>query len=115
MDVLDDVNPLDALDQQSDRAVRDAKDLRDVCEGTNRVGVCRLTALDASVEPPTISVEVDVSGTRYVEDRNTAAVVSGSSSRTVKFTERWTLALAGDDANPWRIVAAGQPAQPAVG
>src|SRR5207302_1380937 len=80
-----------------------------------RVMAVRLSALDANAEPPTISVEVDVSGTRYVENRNTAAVVSGSTSRSAKFTEHWTLALAGDDANPWRIVAAGKAAQPAAG
>jgi hypothetical protein len=32
--------------------------------------------------------------------------VSGSRSASAKFTERWTLALDGDDENPWRIVDA---------
>jgi predicted lipid-binding transport protein (Tim44 family) len=53
---------------------------------------------------------MDVSGRRYVEDRDTAAVLDGSRERATTFTERWTLALAGDDANPWRIVDARAPA-----
>ena len=45
-------------------------------------------------------------GRRYLEDRDTAAVLEGSKERETAFTERWTLALAEDDpATPWRIVA----------
>ena len=40
----------------------------------------RIADLDAGAAPPTIAVEVDVTGRRYVEDRDTAAVLSGSRS-----------------------------------
>jgi predicted lipid-binding transport protein (Tim44 family) len=69
----------------------------------------RIAALDAAAEPPTMAIEVTLHGARYVEDRDTAAVVSGNPSRQTTFTEYWTLALAGDDAQPWRIVAVGKP------
>ena len=52
------------------------------------------------------SVEAELRGRRYLEDRDTAAVLEGSKERETAFTERWTLALADDDpATPWRIVA----------
>ena len=51
-----------------------------------------------------------VGGGRYLEDRDTAAVVAGSQSRAAKFTERWTLALDGPDEQPWRITAVRAPA-----
>ena len=54
-----------------------------------------------------MSVEVEVSGRRYVEDRDTAAVLSGSKDAESTFTEHWTLAIDGPADNPWRIVAAG--------
>ncbi len=40
-----------------------------------------------------MTIEVDVEGRRYLEDRDTTAVVAGSKSRPVRFTERWTFAL----------------------
>jgi predicted lipid-binding transport protein (Tim44 family) len=69
-----------------------------------------ITGLDAGAEPPTMSIEVELEGRRYIEDRDTAAVVAGSKSRVTSFTEHWTLALDGDKAQPWRIAAAGAPA-----
>lgn len=66
----------------------------------------RITRLDAAADPARMGVEVDVSGRRYVEDRDTAAVVSGSKDSETKFTERWTLAIDGPADNPWRIVEA---------
>ncbi len=69
----------------------------------------RIAGLDAGSEPPTMTVEVDISGRRYLEDRDTTAVLAGSRSRATSFTERWTLALSGDDAQPWRIVSATAP------
>ncbi len=69
-----------------------------------RVDRLRLVRLDAAAEPATMTVEVDVRGRRYREDRDTAAVISGSQSRESRFTERWTLALDGSDETPWRIV-----------
>jgi predicted lipid-binding transport protein (Tim44 family) len=69
----------------------------------------RIVNLDAAAEPPTMTVEVDLSGRRYVENRDTAAVIAGSRTRKVSFTERWTLSLTGDEAQPWRIAAVGEP------
>jgi predicted lipid-binding transport protein (Tim44 family) len=68
-----------------------------------------IVALDAAAEPPTMTIDVAIAGRRYVEDRDTAAVVSGSQSRATSFTERWTLALDGSDEQPWRISAVGAP------
>jgi predicted lipid-binding transport protein (Tim44 family) len=73
----------------------------------------RIVGLDAASEPPTMTIAVDLTGRRYLEDRDTTAVVSGSKSRKTSFTEHWTMALAGDAAQPWRIVAVGQPVAPA--
>ena len=74
-----------------------------------RVRQIRIVALDAGSEPPTMAIEVDLSGRRYLEDRDTTAVLAGSQARETRFTERWTLALNGDAAMPWRIVATGAP------
>jgi predicted lipid-binding transport protein (Tim44 family) len=65
----------------------------------------RIAALDPAASPPTMTVEVEVHGRRYVEDRDDAAVLSGSKQREVTRTERWTLALAGPDERPWQVVA----------
>ena len=54
-----------------------------------------------------MTVEADLSGRRYREDRDTVAVVEGSKDREVTFTERWTMALDGDEKTPWRIAATG--------
>jgi predicted lipid-binding transport protein (Tim44 family) len=69
----------------------------------------RIVHLDAGAEPPTMTVEVDLTGRRYVENRDTAAVVAGSRTRKTSFTERWTLSLTGDGSQPWRITAVGDP------
>ena len=69
----------------------------------------RIVALDASAEPPTMTIEVDLSGRRYLENRDTAGVVAGSRTRTQSFTERWTLSLTDDERQPWRITSAGAP------
>ena len=69
----------------------------------------RIAALDAGHEPPTMSIEVDLTGRRYIEDRDTTAVLAGSQARETRFTEHWTLALRGDAATPWRIVATAAP------
>jgi predicted lipid-binding transport protein (Tim44 family) len=69
----------------------------------------RIVSLDAAAEPPTMTVEVDLTGRRYVENRDTAAVIAGSRTRKTSFTERWTLSLTGDEAQPWRITAVGEP------
>src|SRR6185437_15445901 len=64
-----------------------------------------IVSLDAGSEPATMTIEVELSGRRYLEDRDTAAVVAGSQSRAVRFTERWTLALDGPDEQPWQLAA----------
>ena len=69
----------------------------------------RIVNLDAGAEPPTMTVQVDLSGRRYVENRDTAAIIAGSRTRKTSFTERWTLSLTGDEAQPWRITAVGDP------
>ena len=73
----------------------------------------RIVALDAAATPPTMTIDVVLAGRRYLEDRDTTAVVSGSQTRTVTFTERWTLALEGPDEQPWQIARVGVPAVPA--
>jgi predicted lipid-binding transport protein (Tim44 family) len=73
------------------------------------VKALRIVALDAAADPPTMTVEVDVRGRRYVQDRDTAAVLSGDAEREKDFTERWLMGLSGDDKNPWRIVDATAP------
>jgi predicted lipid-binding transport protein (Tim44 family) len=67
----------------------------------------QIAALDAQRDPPTMTIRVSVGGRRYVENRDTAAVVSGSKHAARTFAIRWTLALDGDERTPWRIVAAG--------
>jgi predicted lipid-binding transport protein (Tim44 family) len=74
-----------------------------------RVTEIRIAGLDPRAEPPTMMIEVEISGQRYLEDRNTTAVLAGNKSRQSRFTERWTLALTGDPHQPWRIVAVGSP------
>jgi len=69
----------------------------------------RIVGLDAATEPPTMTIEVDLTGQRYLEDRDTTAVLAGSRSRSKSFTERWTLALNGDQAEPWRITTVAAP------
>jgi predicted lipid-binding transport protein (Tim44 family) len=66
----------------------------------------RITKLDAAAEPARMTVEVDVAGRRYVENRDTTDVVSGSKDAETTFTERWTMAVDGPPENPWRIVGA---------
>lgn len=82
--------------------------LRMVVRGpvVNRI---RIVSLDAGAHPPTMILEVDLSGRRYVENRDTAAVLAGSRTRKTSFTERWTLSLTDDARQPWRITAAGAP------
>ena len=69
-----------------------------------------IVSLDAASEPATMTIDVELAGRRYLEDRDTAAVVAGSQTRETTFTERWTLALNGPAEQPWRISAVGLPA-----
>ncbi|HEX6699835.1 MAG TPA: hypothetical protein VF101_03815 [Gaiellaceae bacterium] len=72
-----------------------------------RIKRIAIGALDAKADPATMTVEVELGGRRYVENRDTAAVVEGSKSEVALFSERWTLSLDGPAASPWRIVAVG--------
>jgi predicted lipid-binding transport protein (Tim44 family) len=67
----------------------------------------RITRLDAAALPPTMTIEVELHGRRYIEDRDTAAILSGSQSRATAFTEQWTFALDGDARQPWLLSAVG--------
>jgi len=69
-----------------------------------RVRRIRIAALDAAATPPTLDIEAELGGRRYVEDRDTAAVIAGSQDRASTFTERWRLALDGPPDAPWRLV-----------
>jgi predicted lipid-binding transport protein (Tim44 family) len=70
----------------------------------------RVVALDAGAQPPTMTIAVDLSGRRYVENRDTAAVVAGSRTRKISFTERWTLSLTDDAQQPWRVTGVADDA-----
>jgi predicted lipid-binding transport protein (Tim44 family) len=69
----------------------------------------RITGLDAAAAPPTMTIEVEIAGRRYIEDRDTAAMVAGTQSRSSSFTEHWTMALDGDPTQPWRIASVATP------
>jgi predicted lipid-binding transport protein (Tim44 family) len=69
----------------------------------------RVVHLDAGTEPPTMTIEVDLTGRRYIQNRDTAAVLAGSQTRKTSFTERWTLSLTGDQAQPWQITSVASP------
>jgi predicted lipid-binding transport protein (Tim44 family) len=68
-----------------------------------------ITALHAGDDTPRMDVEAVVRGRRYIEDRDTVALLSGNKDRAIVFTERWTFALDGSAAVPWRLVAQGAP------
>lgn len=87
----------------------DASGRRRVVVRGPKVNRIRIVGLDAESDPPTMIVEVDLSGRRYLEDRDTAAVLAGSRSRATSFTERWTLSLTDDANQPWRITAVAAP------
>ncbi len=63
-----------------------------------------ITALHVASEPLRMDVEARLHGRRYVEDRDTVAVLSGDKDRATEFTERWTFALDGPAPAAWRLV-----------
>jgi len=79
-----------------------------------RVRQIRIEALDAGAEPATMTIAVELGGRRYLEDRDTAAVVSGSREAATIFTEHWTMALDGPDSTPWRLVDPAARRRPAA-
>ena len=66
----------------------------------------RIVGLDAEETPAEMTIELVVRGARYIEDRDTTAVVSGNPQAIGEFHERWCLALDGDDQHPWKVVSA---------
>jgi predicted lipid-binding transport protein (Tim44 family) len=81
-----------------------AKNRRLVVRGP-RVRSVKIVELDAQAKPPSMLVQLRVSGRRYVEDRTTTTVLSGDKSVQTSFTQHWRMALTDDDAHPWRITA----------
>jgi predicted lipid-binding transport protein (Tim44 family) len=69
-----------------------------------RVKRIQIAAVQVEQVPATMTVDVELGGNRYVEDRDTTTVLSGSKDSATTFTERWTLALDGPDEAPWRLV-----------
>jgi predicted lipid-binding transport protein (Tim44 family) len=69
----------------------------------------RISALDAAAAPASMTIEVEINGRRYLEDRDTAAVVEGDPVRARTFVERWVLTLDGDEDQPWRLAAVVDP------
>jgi hypothetical protein len=97
------------------QAVRDLLHPRDPSQRTRlvvrgpQVTAIRITGLDAAAQPPTMTIEVQLQGRRYIEDRDTTAVVAGSPSHQTKFTEHWTFTLDGDSRQPWLLAAVASP------
>jgi predicted lipid-binding transport protein (Tim44 family) len=69
-----------------------------------KVRSIQILTVDVSHEPATMTIEVELGGRRYVEDRDTAAVVTGSRERAGTSREEWRLALVGRTSNPWQLV-----------
>ena len=71
-----------------------------------KLDALQIAELDADTEPPRLTIAAELRGRRYVEDRDTLQVLSGSRDREVTFTERWTLVLDGGTEVPWRLADA---------
>jgi predicted lipid-binding transport protein (Tim44 family) len=63
----------------------------------------RIGQLDAAAAPPAVTVDVELRARRYVEDRDTAALLSGNRDAPATWTEAWRLALDGPPDWPWRL------------
>jgi hypothetical protein len=70
-----------------------------------RVERVAIVGLDPHATPATMTVDLVVHGRRYVEDRDTADVLSGSKSADRETRQRWTFALGDGAETPWRLVA----------
>jgi predicted lipid-binding transport protein (Tim44 family) len=73
----------------------------------------RIVRIDTQGALPTMTVEAEVTGRRYREDRDTTTVVEGSKDEEQTFTEHWTMALDGNDQTPWRLVGSSTARQTA--
>ncbi len=72
-----------------------------------RVRRIHVAAVQVESQPATMTIDVELGGRRYTENRDTAAVLSGSKERATTFRERWTLALDGPAEAPWRLAGTG--------
>jgi predicted lipid-binding transport protein (Tim44 family) len=61
-------------------------------------------AMDSDSTPPTVTVEVDLYGVVYVEDRATTTVVTGDKVDPGRIRERWIMALDDTVETRWRLV-----------
>jgi predicted lipid-binding transport protein (Tim44 family) len=71
-----------------------------------------ITALHPDPGDLRMDVEARLRGRRYVEDRDTAAVLEGDKDGVTTFTERWTFALDAEAAAHWQLVGATAPTPP---
>ncbi|MCW2999405.1 MAG: hypothetical protein JWN65_2954 [Solirubrobacterales bacterium] len=69
-----------------------------------RVARIDVQALEPSPEPARVTVAITARGRRYIEDRDTVALISGDKDDEREFVEYWVLALTADGTAPWRIV-----------
>ena len=79
-----------------------------------KVEKIRITGLDAAAQPPTMTIEVELHGRRYIEDRDTTADLVRQPVARHTFTEQWTFALDGDARQPWLLSAVGASAAAGV-
>jgi predicted lipid-binding transport protein (Tim44 family) len=68
-----------------------------------RLEEVRILELDSHSSPPSFTVEARVRGRRWVEDRDTVAVVSGDPDSETTFSRRWRLVLSDSSGSPWRL------------
>jgi predicted lipid-binding transport protein (Tim44 family) len=71
-----------------------------------RVMRMTLVALDGERRPPRMVVQLELGGRRYLEDRDTVAVLDGSRERDTRWTERWSFELHDAQAAPWVLADA---------
>ncbi len=70
-----------------------------------RVREIHIAAIDAHATPPAMTVEMRISGRRYIEDRTTTTILSGDRSVDSTMKLAWRMELTDDDEHPWRIAA----------
>ncbi len=68
-----------------------------------------VSALDPDAQPPTMTLALELSGRRYVQDRDTTTVLAGSVDKEADFSQRFTFGLEGPSEHPWRIVSVDAP------
>jgi hypothetical protein len=63
----------------------------------------RITAIDPAAQPPRLSIVIQGSAVRYIEDRATAAILSGDPDTERPVRLNWTLALEAPPPWPCRL------------